>query len=288
MKPPVFGYHDPSTLSAAVSLLATLSNARVLAGGQSLVPMLNLRVALPDHLVDINRISELQGIHVESGELVIGAMTRQRDLEFSPDVANLCPIILEAIAQVGHRQTRNRGTIGGSLCHLDPAAELPCVAMACDASVEISSARGARKVAIGNFALGSMTTCVEPDEIVTAVRFPLWPSGHGYSFLEFSRRHGDFAMAGCAVLITADEDGVITRCAIALAGVCESPIRLRDVEHSLVGKRGEADIFARTGDGLDGADLLNDIHAPASYRRRLAGVMLRRGLHAAYDRAAGL
>lgn len=285
MKPPAFGYHDPSTLSAAVALLATLPNARILAGGQSLVPMLNMRLALPEHLVDINRVGELQGIRVDADQLVIGAMTRQRDLEFSTDVARLCPLLLEALAHVGHRQTRNRGTFGGSLCHLDPAAELPCVATVCDASVEIKSVRGTREVSIGDFALGSMTTCVEPDEIVTEIRLPLWPPGHGYSFHEFARRHGDFALAGSAVLMTTDENGAITRCAIALAGVCETPIRLRQVEQALVGKRGDAEIFAGAGDGLDRAELLDDIHAPALYRRRLAGVMLRRGLHAAYDRA---
>ena len=285
MKPPAFGYHDPGTLSAAVSLLASLPNARILAGGQSLVPMLNMRVALPDHLVDINRIGELRGIRIEGDELIIGAMTRQRDLEFDPEVARVCPIIIEAIEQVGHRQTRNRGTIGGSLCHLDPAAELPSVAVALDASIEISSARGTRKVAIGDFALGSMTTCVEADEIVTAVRIPLWPTAHGYAFTEFARRHGDFAMAGRAVLLTVDSEGTISRCAIALAGVCEAPFRLRKVEQFLVGKRGGTEVFASAGDGLDGAELLDDIHAPASYRRRLAGVMVRRSLQAAFDRA---
>lgn len=285
MKPPPFGYHDPGTLSAAVSLLATLPNAQILAGGQSLVPMLNMRLVLPEHLIDINCIRELQGVRVEADALRIGAMTRQREIEFSTEVAQLCPILPEALMQVGHRQTRNRGTIGGSLCHLDPSAELPCVVMALDGTLDVTSARGARTVSIAEFACGPMTSCLEADEIVTAVSLPLWPKGHGYSFQEFARRHGDFALAGSAVLMTIDGDGRITRCAVALAGVAQAPIRLKHVEQFLIGQRGRAEVFAEAGDGLDGIDLLDDIHAPASYRRRLAGVMLRRGLLAAFERA---
>ena len=286
MKPPAFGYHDPTTLSAAVSLLASLPNARVLAGGQSLAPMLNMRVALPDHLVDINRIGELQGVRIEAGQLVVGAMTRQRDLEFHDDVARLYPLLGEALQHVGHRQTRNRGTIGGSLCHMDPAAELPCVAVACEAVIEIASGRGARSVGMDEFACGAMTTCLEADEIVTAISLPLWPEGHGYAFQEFARRHGDFAMACVAALMVVGEDGAISRCSVALGGVCESPVRLRRVEEALLGEKGGEELFASVGDGLEGAELLDDIHAPAAYRRRLAGVLMRRALHSAYERAA--
>jgi carbon-monoxide dehydrogenase medium subunit len=285
MKPPVFSYHDPRTVDAALALLGSLPNARVLAGGQSLVPMLNLRLAFPDHLIDINKIKDLSGVREEAGELVIGAMTRQRDLEFNPDVARLMPILIEALAQIGHRQTRNRGTIGGSLCHLDPAAELPCIVTLLDGSLELASVRGTRRVKMEEFAIGSMVTCVEPDEIVTAIRLPIWPAGHGASFQEFARRHGDFAMAACAVLMTLDAQQKITACHIALAGVCETPLRLRAVEQALIGQTGSAALFAALDHGLDDADVLDDIHAPASYRRRLARTLLRRCTQAAFSKA---
>ena len=287
MKPPVFSYHDPRTVDAALALLGSLPNARVLAGGQSLVPMLNLRLAFPDHLIDINKINDLKGVREEGGELVIGTMTRQRDLEFSPEVARLAPVLIEALEQIGHRQTRNRGTIGGSLCHLDPAAELPCIVTLFDGTLELASVRGTRRVRMDEFAVGSMVTCVEPDEIVTAIRLPLWPAGHGFSFQEFARRHGDFAMAGCAVLMTVDAQKKITACHIALAGVCETPVRLRAVEQMLVGQTGSDMLFAGLEDGLTSADVLDDIHAPASYRRRLARTLLRRCTQAAFSRARG-
>lgn len=288
MKPPVFSYHDPRTVDAALALLGRLPNARILAGGQSLVPMLNLRLAFPEHLIDINKIKDLSGIRQEGQELVIGAMTRQRDLEFNPDVARLMPVLVEALEQIGHRQTRNRGTIGGSLCHLDPAAELPCIVTLLDGTLELASLRGIRRVKMDEFAVGSMATCVEPDEIVTGVRLPIWPAGHGASFQEFARRHGDFAMAGCAVLMCVDAQKTIKACHIALAGVCETPIRLRNIEQKLVGQIGSAELFAALEPGLDTIDVLDDIYAPASYRHRLARNLLRRCTQAAFSKAQPL
>jgi carbon-monoxide dehydrogenase medium subunit len=286
MKSPAFGYHDPGTVSEAVGLLATLPNARVLAGGQSLMPMLNMRVVLPDHLIDLNGVAEMSGVSIRDGLLVIGAMTRQRDIEFSDSVMAHCPILPEALLQVGHRQTRNRGTVGGSLCHLDPSAELPCLAAVMDAVIETASPRGRRQIAFADFASSYMTTSLEPDEIATSAQFPLWPQGHGYAFLEFARRHGDFALASAAVLMTTDAQGRITRIAVALSGVGPVPVRMQEAEQALLGQVGGAELFAQAAKTCASLEPQDDIHAPAAYRKRLAGVMMRRALEKAFGRAA--
>src|SRR4051812_13482413 len=182
MKPPPFRYHDPRSVSDAVALLGSLENAKLLAGGQSLVPMLAMRYVLPDHVIDLNRIEDLSYIRAEGGELRVGGMTRQRALEFSDVVAQRCPLMREAILQVGHRQTRNRGTIAGSLCHLDPAAELVAVASVHDAVVVVQGGEGEREVPFAEFPVAYMTPAIAPEELVTALRFPLWPAGHGYAF----------------------------------------------------------------------------------------------------------
>src|ERR1700739_3456638 len=191
MKPPPFSYHDPRTVEEAVGLLARLDNAKLLAGGQSLMPMLNMRFVLPDHVIDLNRVEGLGFIREAPGALEIGAMTRQRDLEFSDVVRARCPLMDEAIRHVGHRQTRNRGTLGGSLCHLDPSAELVSVATALDAAATGAGPKGQRTIAFKDFPVAFMTPAREPDDLVTAVRFPDWPKGHGHAFVEFARRHGD-------------------------------------------------------------------------------------------------
>src|SRR5215831_17273139 len=175
MKPPPFSYHDPRTISDAVALLGRLDNAKLLAGGQSLMPMLNMRFVLPDHVIDLNQVEGLAFIRESNGALEIGAMTRQRDLEFSDLIRQRCPIMHEAILNVGHRQTRNRGTLGGSLCHLDPAAELVSVAATLDATVTVAGPKGERRIPFADFPVAFMTPAIEPDEILTAVRFPDWP-----------------------------------------------------------------------------------------------------------------
>src|SRR5262245_1285972 len=218
MKPPPFQYHDPKTVAEAVGLLGRLENAKLLAGGQSLMPMLNMRFVLPDHVIDLNRIEGLAYIKEVGGALEIGAMTRQRDIEFSDVVKAKCPLLHQAIMHIGHRQTRNRGTIGGSLCHLDPAAELPSVAATMDANVMVAGPNGTREIAFRDFPAGFMTPAIEPNEIVTAVRFPLWPAGHKSAFVEFSRRHGDFAIVSAAVLLEL-AGGKISRAAVTLGGI---------------------------------------------------------------------
>src|SRR5579863_10212323 len=186
MKPPAFSYHDPRNVADVVGLLASLDNAKLLAGGQSLMPMLNMRYVLPDHVIDLNRVDGLSSIResngaLELGAIEIGAMTRQRDIEFSELVRRRCPLLHEAIAQVGHRQTRNRGTLGGSLCHLDPAAELVAVAAAVDAKVSVAGKDGARIIDFAEFPAGYMTPAIGLDELVTGAVFPCWPKGHGHA-----------------------------------------------------------------------------------------------------------
>src|SRR5271155_4316954 len=198
MKPPPFSYHDPRTAADVVGLLCSLDNAKLLAGGQSLMPMLNMRFVLPDHVIDLNRVDGLSFIRERDGALEIGAMTRQRDIEFDELVRDRCPLMHEAIAQVGHRQTRNRGTLGGSLCHLDPAAELVAVAAALDARLTVMGKNGERSMDFSAFPVAYMTPALEPDELLTGAAFPSWSEQHGFAFVEFSRRHGDFAIVAAA------------------------------------------------------------------------------------------
>jgi len=285
MKPAAFDYHAPRTLEEAVGLMAALDNAKVLAGGQSLVPMMNFRYVIVDHLVDLAQVQGLRGIRLADGALWIGAMTSQRELEFSAEVAQHCPLLREALTHIGHRQTRNRGTIGGSLVHADPAAELPAVCAAHDAEIEIAGKRGRRVVPFQNFATGFMATVVEPDEIVTAIKLPLWPSGHAHGFQEFARRRGDFALAGAAVLLDVAPGARVRRAAIALCGIASSPVRLRDAEKLLTaGKLDSAAIKSAAALARD-VRPLSDIHAGGDYRRHLAEVMTRRALTDAARRA---
>jgi carbon-monoxide dehydrogenase medium subunit len=285
MKPCAFAYHAPKTTAEAVHLLAGQDNARVLAGGQSLVPMMNFRYVLPDVLIDLNGVAELEGIKTVGDRIEIGALTRQRTLEYSEEIRTLCPLMADAIPHIGHRQTRNRGTIGGSLAHADPAAELPAVALALDATLEIRSIRGTRTLPIADFVQGFMMTALEPDEILTRISLPVWPRGHGFAFTEFARRRGDFAIAAAAVLLLLDANGAIARAAIALAGVGSRPLRITAGEQVLLGKTPTPELFAEAASHATHVDATTDIHASADYRRHLGCVMTRRALTAALPRA---
>jgi len=283
MKPPPFSYHDPRTIADAVGLLATLDNAKLLAGGQSLMPMLNMRYVLPDHVIDLNRTGGLDFIRERNGALEIGAMTRQRDIEFSEVVRARCPLMHEAVVQIGHRQTRNRGTLGGSLCHLDPAAELVAVAAALDAKVAVTGKNGARNIDFAAFPAAYMTPAIEPDELVTGATFPCWPAGHGHAFVEFARRHGDFAIVSTAVLIEEDKAGKVTRASVTLGGMGPAPVRAREVERALIGDTIEEKRLRELCELLRKLDAIDDIHAPASYRQQLATVLPRRALLKAHE-----
>ncbi len=251
------------------------------------MPMMNFRYVMPANLIDLNRIPELSGSEARGDALVIGAMTRQRDLELSPLIRARCPLLHEALRNVGHVQTRNRGTIGGSLSHLDPAAELPAVLRAMDATLRVRSRRGDRDVAMADWAMGFMTPNIEPDELLAAVTIPLWPEGHGYAFTEFARRHGDFAMAGAAVLLALDARGAVARAAIALTGVDTGPVRLGDAEAMLLGQMPDDARIAAAAETASAVPGLDDVHASKEYRRKLAVVMTRRALLAARARARG-
>src|ERR1700730_7662924 len=284
MKPPPFSYHDPKTVAETIELLGRLENAKLLAGGQSLMPMLNMRFVLPDHIIDLNLVQGLSYIREANGAIEIGAMTRQRDLEFSDVVRVRCPLMHEAIRQVGHRQTRNRGTVGGSLCHLDPAAELVSIAAAVDAKVAVTGKTGSRSIDFAAFPVAYMTPALALDELLTGVTFPCWPAGHGYAFVEFARRHGDFAIVSAAVLIEEDNNGKVTRASLTLGGMGPAAVRAHEVEQALIGEVIAEKRLHEICEPLRKLDAIDDIHAPASYRQQLATVLSRRALLKAHER----
>ncbi|HEV2570912.1 MAG TPA: xanthine dehydrogenase family protein subunit M [Beijerinckiaceae bacterium] len=285
MKPAPFDYHAPATLAEAVGLLASLDNVKILAGGQSLVPMMNFRYVIIDHLVDLNAVPELAGISLDGDVVRIGGVTRQRDLEFSDVIAERLPLLREALGHVGHRQTRNRGTIGGSLSHADPSAEQPCVCAAYDATIELHSARGTRRLPFADFGAGFMATTLEADEILSSIEIPLWSQGHGYGFHEFARRRGDFAIVGCAALLELSKERVITRASLTLAGVATKPLRVAAAEELLVGQLAEAATLRAAAKLAAEIEPITDIHASGDYRRHLARVLAERALTDAAHRA---
>jgi len=286
MKAPPFRYHAPRTLEEALSLLASLPGPRLLAGGQSLMPMLNFRLLAPEHVVDLNRVESLSGIREADGEIVFGAMTRQREIEFSPLVEARLPLLAEAIQWVGHRQTRNRGTIGGSLCHLDPSAEQPTVAMAMDATLAIAGPGGRRELPMRDFALDLMTPALDEGEILAEVRIRPWAPGHGWAFLEFARRHGDYAIVAVAVLLELDASARASRVSITLGGVAATPVRVPAAEARLLGSMIDAKAIADAAACCGAVDALGDPQVPAWYRQRLARTLAGRAIPAALARTA--
>lgn len=288
MKPPPFDYFDPDSVDDAVGLLVKHGNAKLLAGGQSLMPMLAMRYVLPDTVIDLNRIDGLAHISEEGDTVRIGSMTRQSDLESSQVIRQRLPLMLEALSHVGHRQTRNRGTIGGSLCHLDPAAELPSVALASDAVLIVQGANGTREVPMSAFHAFFMTPAIAPDELVTEIRFTLWPEGHGSAFCEFARRHGDFAVASVAALIDVAENNMIRRASLTVSGLSHAPARVTEAEDLLTGADASDATFDRAAAVCGTLDASGDVHASAAYRQRLAAGLARRALRLARARARGV
>jgi len=285
MKPAPFVYHDPRTVAEACELLATRENARVLAGGQSLMPMMNFRVVMPEHLIDLNRVGELSYLRCENDALHVGAMTRQRDLEFSSDVARRCQVLREALAHVGHRQTRNRGTFGGSLCHLDPSAELVNVTALLGGTLRAASRRGMRDIQFPDFASSFMTTSLEPDELLAGATLPLPARGCGQAFAEFARRHGDFAIVACSALVGLDRHGAIARASLALSGLGHAPVRPIAVERALRGEKPGAAAFKAAAGEAGKLDAMADPYVSAAYRQHLARVLAYRALEQASQRA---
>lgn len=284
MKPAPFKYHDPRSVTDLLGLLASHENTKLLAGGQSLGPMLNFRYVMPDHLIDLNRIPELAYIRAGADTLEIGAMTRQRALERADEVRRACPVLAEALRSVGHIATRNRGTIGGSLSHLDPAAELPGVCALHDATLTVAGPRGTRSVAIADWAVSFMTPNLEPNEVLTGISLKTWREPHGYAFVELARRQGDFAMAGVGCLVALD-GGKVRRVALSLIGVTSTPVRLPAAEKALTGTDLSNDAIRAAAAEIDHLQALDDAHASGAYRKRLAGVLLGRAIRQAARRA---
>jgi len=279
VKPAPFEYHAPDTVSDAVDLLAELGEgAKVLAGGQSLIPMLALRLARFEHLVDIRRIGELQGIARRDSDLWIGAGTTQARIESDADVAATSPLLAKATPLIGHFQIRNRGTVGGSIAHADPAAEYPAVALTLDARIEVASPRGRRIIDACDYFEGLWSTNTEPDELVVGVSFPTWGGRSGFAVEEFARRHGDFAIAGATIGLELDDDDRIRRCAIGLIGLGSTPERATTAEAALTG-RPIRDVQPEEVGQLAVTGLTSvpaDLHGSAEYRTRVGAVMTAR------------
>ena len=286
MKPPAFEYVRAGTTEEAVAELARAGeDARLLAGGQSLMPILNMRLAMPRRLIDLNRVGELAYIREREDGVAIGAMTRQRAVEKSTLVARRVPLLADAIPWVGHFQIRNRGTIGGSLAHADPAAELPAVAVCLDARVTVRGPDGSRTLTSEQLYQSYFTTTLASTEILTEVWFPAAPARTGHAWLEFARRHGDYALVGVAAAVMLEEDSV-AEARLALTGVGARPVRARDAERRLVGRRPDDAALADAAERVKQVtEPQSDIHATAEYRRHLAGVLTLRALRLAVARA---
>jgi aerobic carbon-monoxide dehydrogenase medium subunit len=286
MKLPHFDYEAPRTVPEAVELLAEhLDEASVLAGGQSLIPLLALRLARPAVLIDINGVAELSGVSAADGWVVIGAVTREYVAEESGTVADTVPLLAAALPLIGHEAIRSRGTIGGSLAHADPAAELPAVARALDAEFVVRGPSGERVIPAAEWFEGYLTTSRRPDELLVEVRFPAAGQGTGASFQEVARRHGDFAIVGLATSLTLAE-GTITDARLAFAGMSDVPVRAAGAEDLLVGERPSAELFDEAARRATGdADPPADLHGSSDYRKKVAAALVRRGLRGAADNA---
>jgi len=289
MKPAPFEYHAPSSLEEALSLISESGgDAKLLAGGQSLVPAMNFRIMQPSVLVDLNPVESLNYIESKGEWLRIGAMTRQAQVENDPSVAEWSPLLHEAMPLIAHRQIRNRGTIGGSLVHADPAAELPVVAVALGAEMVIRGEQGERTVAADSFFQGMFTTAVQPDEILTEIRIPPKPAASGWSFQELARRAGDYAMAGVAVHVGLDREGVCQRARLVYLNVGDGPTDAKQAASMLVGEVRTPDLFESAAQKAADDEIFpyGNVHATPDYQRHLARVLTMRALAQAWERAA--
>ena len=285
MKAAPFTYHDPQSLDDLIGLLGSLEDVKVLAGGQSLMPMLNMRFAQPDHLIDLNGVDGLTYISA-NGAVTIGAMTRQVALLKSDDIATKLPVMREALGWVGHFQTRNRGTIGGSLCHLDPSAELPTTALLHDSELTVVGPNGERQVSMAEWPLAYMMPNLAEDEILKAVTITPWDNPAGYAYEEYARRHGDFAIVGVGVLLAVD-NGTITKAAVAIAGGDQVPYRPTEAETALAGQPATEESFTAAGEVARAHEAMSDAYYTSAYRQRLAATLTKRALIKAAARANG-
>jgi carbon-monoxide dehydrogenase medium subunit len=282
MKPPAFDYTCPSSLAEAVALLATHIDAKPIAGGQSLMPMLAFRVAAPSLLVDLRKLPDLDRITIDNDGVRIGALVRWRDIEDDARLATAHPLLAAAIAHVAHYQIRNRGTVGGSLAHADPAAELPGIALTCEAEIAVVGARGARTIAAPDFFLGPLTTALEAEEIIIELRLPAWPRARHWGFQEFARRRGDFALAAVALFYDTDMNGKARSAHIGAIGVGDTPLRLAGAEAAINGRAINAVTIAEAARAASAeVDPRDDIHASGAYRRALVGTLTERAFTSA-------
>jgi len=287
VKPPLFRYLDPRALDDAIAVLGEHGDeAKVLAGGQSLMPMLAMRLAYPSFVVDLNRVLELDYIRRENDSLAIGALARHSAAEDSPEVRAACPLISKAMPYVGHRAIRNRGTLGGSLAHADPAGELPAVMTALDATVTIAGRSGTRTTPVAELFEMPLVARLEADEILIAISVPSQPEGAGSAVLEVARRHGDFALVGVAASACVDSRGQLAGVRLACFGAGPTPIRLRAAEQAATAADLTDEAFAEAGAAASGeVDPADDMHASATYRRTVTKVLVRRALRAAAEDA---
>jgi carbon-monoxide dehydrogenase medium subunit len=280
VKLPAFDYAAPATLREALDLLAANPGAKALAGGQSLIPTMAFRLAAPPMLVDLANLRELEKITIDANGAHLGARVRWRDIEDHATLAKAQPLLVEAISHVAHYQVRNRGTIGGSLAHADPAAEMPGVAVTCDAQIMVHGSRGARTIAAGDFFTGALSTALRDDELIVQVRLPGWPTNRRWAFEEFARRRGDFALAGVAVYYDLDANGRAANTHIGVIGASTRPRRIKVAESAVNGQALTEKTIQAAARALEGAldDAPTDLHASAAYRRSLAGALLERAL----------
>jgi carbon-monoxide dehydrogenase medium subunit len=282
LKPAPFDYQAPSTLPEAITLLASYPDATVIAGGQSLMPVLAFRLATPSMLVDLRRLPGLNEIAIDDNGLRLGALVRWRDIEDDRRLALGHPLLREAVAHVAHYQVRNRGTVGGSLAHADPAAELPGVAVTCDAEITLLGQAGSRRVRAGEFFTAPLSTLRQPDEIITELHLPPWPPDRHWAFREFARRQGDFALAGILLFYDEDQHGTVNNAHVGVIGACHRPHRLTKVEKLLNGRVIDDDLIRRAAStAADEVDPPDDLHGDAAYRRGLVDTLLQRSLRAA-------
>jgi carbon-monoxide dehydrogenase medium subunit len=287
MKPAPFDYRAPATLQEAIDLLRTEPEAVLIAGGQSLMPVLAFRLASPSLVVDLRRVAGLGDIAIDDGGVRLGARVRWRDIDDDPRLQTAHPLLREAIAHVAHYQIRNRGTVGGSLAHADPAAELPGIAVTCDAEITLVGAAGARTIGASEFFTGPMSTARRPDEIITELNLPSWPKNRRWAFQEFAQRQGDFALAGVALFYDADQGGRVRNAHVGIIGASDRPQRLTAVETLLNGHAVGEGLFREAAAAATRAvDPPEDLHADAAYRRGLVATLVARGLRAAQRRGA--
>jgi carbon-monoxide dehydrogenase medium subunit len=280
MKLPAFEYACPATLHEAVALLAAGDgDAKVLAGGQSLVPMMAFRIASPAMLVDLRRLAELRRIDITDEGVRLGAMVRWRDIEDDARLDTAHPLLKAAIAEVAHYQIRNRGTVGGSIAHADPAAEMPGIAVTCDAKIAVVGRAGSRVINAADFFLAPLTTALAADEIIVEIRLPAWPQERRWAFKEFARRRGDFAMAGTALFYDVDASGKACNAHVGAIGVGDRPQRLAAAESAINGNVVDIATSERAGAAASDAVMpQSDIHASAAYRKSLIGTLVERAL----------